>query len=154
MLMQLWRPEFEMNALNSGTWYHCLPIRTYHWVVGCWCGHLSEARCRFAYAQLMPLPLTISCSSKSRLILPSWFYLSGAGSLGWSWTKSREPKTVVVVVVHGISQLFQLESNQTTGYASQRTWCLSQARKNWDGCGRKGIWHKNRGEGDGGRVTL
>jgi len=31
-------------------------------------------------AQLMPLPLTISCSSKSRLILPSWFYPSGAGS--------------------------------------------------------------------------
>jgi len=31
-------------------------------------------------AQLMPLPLTISCSSKSRLVLPPWFYLSGAGS--------------------------------------------------------------------------
>jgi len=28
----------------------------------------------------LPLPLTISCFSKSRLILPSWFYLSGAGS--------------------------------------------------------------------------
>jgi len=26
-------------------------------------------------AQLMPLPLTISCSSKSRLVLPSWFDL-------------------------------------------------------------------------------
>jgi len=24
----------------------------------------------------MPLPLTISCSSKSRLVLPFWFYLS------------------------------------------------------------------------------
>jgi len=33
-------------------------------------------------AQLMPLPLTISCSSKSRLVLPSWYYLSGAGSPG------------------------------------------------------------------------
>jgi len=31
-------------------------------------------------AQLMPLPLTISCSSKTRLVLPSLFYLSGAGS--------------------------------------------------------------------------
>jgi len=30
-------------------------------------------------AQLMLLPLTISCSSKSRLVIPSWFYLSGAG---------------------------------------------------------------------------
>jgi len=33
-------------------------------------------------AQMMPLPLTISCSSKSRLVLPSRFYLSGAGSPG------------------------------------------------------------------------
>jgi len=31
-------------------------------------------------AQLMPLPLTMSSSSKSRLVLPSWFYLFGAGS--------------------------------------------------------------------------
>jgi len=27
-------------------------------------------------AQLMPLPLTISCSSKSRLVLPSWYWLT------------------------------------------------------------------------------
>jgi len=33
-------------------------------------------------AQLMLLPLTVSCSSKSRLVLPSWFYLSGTGSPG------------------------------------------------------------------------
>jgi len=33
-------------------------------------------------AKLMPLPLTFSCSSKSRLVLPSWFYLSGTGSPG------------------------------------------------------------------------
>jgi len=34
-------------------------------------------------AQLMPLPPTISCSSKSKLIrLLSWFYVAGAGS---SW---------------------------------------------------------------------
>jgi len=33
-------------------------------------------------AQLMPLPLTISCSSKARLVLPSCFYLSGTGSPG------------------------------------------------------------------------
>jgi len=39
--------------------------------------------------QLMPLPLTISCSSKSRLVLPSWFYLSG----------TAHPVVVVVVLV-------------------------------------------------------
>jgi len=27
-------------------------------------------------AQLMPLPLTVSCSSKSRLVLPSWCWLT------------------------------------------------------------------------------
>jgi len=24
--MQLWRPEFELDGINSGSWYHCLPI--------------------------------------------------------------------------------------------------------------------------------
>jgi len=33
-------------------------------------------------AQVMLLTLTISCSSKSRLVLASWFYLSGTGSPG------------------------------------------------------------------------
>ena len=40
-------------------------------------------------AQLMPLPLTISCSSKSRLVFPSWFYFSGAGSPRLSRTESK-----------------------------------------------------------------
>jgi len=43
-------------------------------------------------AQQMPLPPTISRSSKSRLVrLPSYFYLSGVGSPGLSRTKSRGP---------------------------------------------------------------
>ena len=36
MLMQLWRPEFELVRISSGSWCHCLPIRTYHW----WRGRL------------------------------------------------------------------------------------------------------------------
>jgi len=36
----------------------------------------------FHMAQLIPVPLTISYSSKSRLVLPSWFYLSGTCSPG------------------------------------------------------------------------
>ena len=37
-----------------------------NWVVGCWHGYLSGARCRLAHdmAQLMPLPLTVACFSK------------------------------------------------------------------------------------------
>jgi len=42
-------------------------------------------------AQLMPLPLTIYCSSKSRLVLPSWFYFNGTGSLRYFQINSREP---------------------------------------------------------------
>jgi len=25
MLMWLWRREFELGGINSGSWYHCLP---------------------------------------------------------------------------------------------------------------------------------
>jgi len=39
-------------------------------------------------AQLI-LPFTISCSSKSRLVLPEWFRFSGAGLPGLSWKKGR-----------------------------------------------------------------
>jgi len=43
-------------------------------------------------AQLMPLPLTISCSSKSRLVLPFWYRLT--------WVvPDKEPLNGVVVVV-------------------------------------------------------
>jgi len=30
-------------------------------------------------------------------------------------------------------------------FANQHIWCLSQARINWEGCGRKGIRRKNGG---------
>jgi len=43
-------------------------------------GEMLAWLCVWVKVQMMPLPLTISCSSKSRLVLPSWFYLSGAGS--------------------------------------------------------------------------
>ena len=48
MLMQLWRPEFELDGINSDL-------------------HMG---------QLIPLPLTVSCSRKSRLVsvLPFWYW--------------------------------------------------------------------------------
>ena len=30
--MQMWRPEFALVGISSGSWYQCLPIRTYHWL--------------------------------------------------------------------------------------------------------------------------
>jgi len=40
-------------------------------------------------AQLMSLPLTISCSSKSRLALLEWFCFASAGLPRLSWKKGR-----------------------------------------------------------------
>ena len=35
--------------------------------MGCWRGYLSGARCRLHMAQLMPLPLTVSCFSEIQI---------------------------------------------------------------------------------------
>ena len=49
------------------------------WVVGCWRGYLSGARCRLAQAQLMPLPLTVSCFGKIQIarVIPEKRPLNG-----------------------------------------------------------------------------
>jgi len=39
-------------------------------------------------ARLMPLPLTISCSSKCRLVLPEWFCFFGVAYPGCSGKKA------------------------------------------------------------------
>ena len=62
------------------------------------------SRCRLAYGPGDALPLTISCFSKSRLVLPSWFYLSGASSPGCLPDKIQEScKMVVCVCVTSLS---------------------------------------------------
>jgi len=73
MLSVLWRCWL---GGRKGIW----PVK--NWVVGCWRGYLSGWGADLHMAQHIPLPLTISCSSKSRLVLPSWLYLSGTGSPG------------------------------------------------------------------------
>jgi len=50
--------------------------------VGCWRGYLSGARCRPAYAQLMPLPLTVSCFSKIQIGFTSFLVPAHPGSPG------------------------------------------------------------------------
>ena len=50
-----------------------------NWVMRCWCGCLSGARCRLRMVQLMPLhPKTLSSlvSFKSKLLLPFWYQLT------------------------------------------------------------------------------
>jgi len=61
-------------------------------------------------------------------------FSSATGSPRWSRKKGH--KTVVV---------WYYTVNQATGYASQHIWCLSQARINWEGCGKKDIQRKNGG---------
>ena len=51
-----------------------------NWVLGCWCGCLGWGADLYI-AQQMPLPLTVSCSSKYRLVLiflvlPFWYLLT------------------------------------------------------------------------------
>ena len=94
--------------LPSMFWYCWLGSRkgirpVKNWVVGCLHGICLDQGADLHMAQLMSLPLTVSCSSKSRLVLPSWFYLSGAGSPGWSRTKSKRAVKwlyVCVCVIH------------------------------------------------------
>ena len=79
------------NYLPSVLW-HCWlgsrkgirPVKNS--VVGCW--HGMEQGADLHIAQVKPLPLTISYSSKSRLVLPEWFCFSGAGLPGMSWKKA------------------------------------------------------------------
>ena len=58
-----------------------------NWVVRCWRGYLSGARCRFVYAQLMPLPLTVSCFSKIQIgftfLVPAYPGCPGKEAVKW-----------------------------------------------------------------------
>jgi len=61
----------------SSTYLHCFDA--VGWMAGRWAAGMAICLGRNAnvhMAQLMPLPLTISCSSKSRLILPFWYQLT------------------------------------------------------------------------------
>jgi len=66
-------------------------------------GHVADLH----MAQLMPLPLTISCSSKSRLVLPFWYRLTRVAHLGGPGQNPREPSNscvcmcVFLIVVTG-----------------------------------------------------
>ena len=57
-------------------WREGHPACKKYWAVGCWHGYVSGSRCRFHIAQLMPLLLATSCSSKSKLLLPFWCRLT------------------------------------------------------------------------------
>ena len=77
------------------------PVKTSWWdagVVIC-----QERGADLYMAQLMPLPLTISCSRKSRLVLPSWFHFLVPAHPGSPGQSPGGHKMVVVVVVWSLS---------------------------------------------------
>ena len=47
-----------------------------NWVVGCWCGYLSGARCTLAYGPVDATATHSLFSVKSRLVLPFWYRLT------------------------------------------------------------------------------
>ena len=47
-----------------------------NWVVGCWHGYLSGARCRLAYGPADATATHCLYSVKSRLVLPFWYWLT------------------------------------------------------------------------------
>ena len=47
-----------------------------NWVVGCWHGYLSGARCRLAYGNWCHCHSLSLASVKSRLVLPFWYCLT------------------------------------------------------------------------------
>jgi len=72
-----------------------MPVKTEWWdagVVIC-LGRGADSH----MAQMMPLPLTISCSSKSTLVLPSWFYFLVPAYSGSPKQNPESRKTVVVL---------------------------------------------------------
>jgi len=54
------------------------------------------------------------------------------------------------VICFSTLQLMCFGLSVCAGYASQHIWCLSQARRKWEGCSRKGIRCKNEGNDGGG----
>jgi len=69
-------PWTALARIDVGNFQHVQRQYCYT-LVGCRCGDLSRARSKCAYAmQLMPLPVTITFSSKSTLVLPLWYRLN------------------------------------------------------------------------------
>jgi len=79
---------------------------------------------------------SVDFSAASNQHRPSHFYI-------------KQPTTVAPLPSLALPSInirfLSVYDNQATWYGIQHIWCLSQARINWEGCGKKGIWPKNGG---------
>ena len=85
------------------------------WVVGCWRGYLSRARCRLAYD-----PADATAIPKLYLLPhlnPDWLYLSGTGLPRLSWKRGRWTGVEVVAV--------STETNRSTPNYQHADWCYA-----------------------------
>jgi len=109
---------------RKGIW----PVK--NWVVGCWRGYMSGSRGRFAYGPVMQLSITISCSSKSRLVLPFWCRLTRVVP-----DKIQEGRKMVVCVCVCVCGNRYLLLNATTTTISQLSG-LCPGQPGWAGTRR------------------
>ena len=86
-----------------------------NWVVGCWRGCLGWGA-DLHIAQQMPLPLTVSCCSKSRLVITFLVLPSGTCSPGWSRTYYRRAvkRLCVCVFISCLATLYMLNKSTAT----------------------------------------
>jgi len=73
--------NFNTHIVPSVLWRCWLGCRkgirpVKNWVVGCWRGYLSGARCRLAYGPADATATHSLASQKSRLVLPFWYRLT------------------------------------------------------------------------------
>jgi len=123
--------EGSLNILPSVLWRCWLGGRkgirpVNNWVVGCWRGCLGWGT-DMHMAQQMPLPLTVSCSSKSGLVLPSWFLPFWYLLTQVSRTNSRwavKPLCVCVCMSYSEHSLYT-DHNFTAGHNDLRCYKIS-----------------------------
>ena len=73
-LMNCWSTAFSALTLLVGRQEGHPACK--NWVVGCWCGYLSGARCRLAWPDWCHCHSLSLASVKSRLVLPFWYRLT------------------------------------------------------------------------------
>ena len=97
-----------------------------NWVVGCWRGYLSGARCRLAYGPADATCHSLSLASvKSRLVLPFWYRLT--------WVvPDKGPLNVCVCVCYAIHVCVRTK------------WCCWRVDEGWV---RASLWAARCGSG-------
>ena len=87
-----------------------------NWVVGCWCGICLEQGADLHMAQLMPLPLTVSCFSKIQIgftfLVPAHLGSSGKRAVKRVWcadlSKNKRWNKIVQCYIYFISAFTML----------------------------------------------